>query len=123
MNGHGEKMSKREAAFMFALLSCGTLDEAAQAAGISSSTARRWHSRDDFQASFRKMQDEVLGHSLSLLKASMADAVATLRGIMCDGGNPPSARASAARTLLDNAFRAVDAADILKRIEALEGKR
>ena len=106
--------------FMAALLTSPKVEDAAALAGISATTAWRWHSDPGFQAGFREMQDNVLKDSLARAKACITEALDVLRDVMADSGNPPSSRVAAARAILDNAFRAVEASDILERIEALE---
>jgi hypothetical protein len=118
--GHGEKMSRKMGVFMQALLSSATIEDAAAIAGISPATAYRWHSRQEFQSEFKRLQGEVTGHALAQLKNSMGEALAVLRDVMGDAENPPSARVAAARTILDNAFKSIETADILERLEALE---
>jgi hypothetical protein len=71
---------------------------------------------------FKRLQGEVTGHALAQLKNSMGEALAVLRDVMGCPENPPSARVAAARTLLDNAFKAVETTDILERLEALEAQ-
>jgi hypothetical protein len=108
--------------FMSALLSTANIEDAASMAGISATTAYRWHSQPDFQAEFRKMQQEVVGHALIELKMSMSEALNVLRNVMSDSENPPSSRVAAARTVLDNAFKSLETADILERLEQLESR-
>ena len=120
MSGHGEKLTRKMSDFVTALTSAGTLDEAAAAVGISSATARRWYRLDIVKAELKRLQDEITGHSLTQLKLGISEAVTVLRNVMTDSETPPSARVSAAKTMLDGAFRAVEADDILIRIEALE---
>jgi hypothetical protein len=109
-------------AFLLALMTSGTIDAAAAAAGIGSATARRWYRQDAVQAEFRRMQSEIAGHTLRQLKTSMGEALAVLREVMSNECNPPSARVAAARAVLDNAFRAIETVDVLERLEALEAR-
>jgi hypothetical protein len=118
--GHGERRSRFETAFLSALLRKSTVAEAAREAGISDSTATRWLSDPAFKERLKSAQDEVINHSLSMLKLSASEALEVLRSVANDEVSPPSARVAAARTLLDGAFRAVETYDILSRIETLE---
>jgi hypothetical protein len=122
MNGHGEKLTRKMNVFTLALMAAGTLDEAAATAGISPATARRWYRLDIVKAELKRLQDEVVGHSLSRLKLSASEALEVLRSVANDKVSPPSARVAAARALLDNVFRAVETDDILNRLEALESR-
>jgi transposase-like protein len=120
--GHGEKRTRKERLFMQALLSSATIEDAAAIAGISPTTAYRWHAEASFKAEFRALQTELVEGSLVQLKMSMSEALAVLRSVMNNGGNPPAARVTAARAVLDNAFKAVETSDILERLEALEAQ-
>jgi transposase-like protein len=121
VTGHGEKRTRKERLFMQALLSSATIEDAASIAGISPTTAYRWHSQPEFKAEFREMQSAVVGDTLVQLKMSMGEALAVLRSVMADAEDtPPAVRVTAARTLLDSAFKAVETTDILERLEALE---
>ena len=122
MSGHGEKLSRKMNDFILALITAGTLDEAAAASGISISTAHRWYKLEIVRTELKRLQDEVVGHSLSRLKLSASEALEVLRSVANDVVSPPSARVAAARTLLDNVFRAVETDDILSRIEAPENR-
>ena len=122
MNGHGEKLTRKMNDFILALMAAGTLDEAAAASGISISTARRWYRLNIVKAELKRLQDEITGHSLIQLKLGISEAVTVLRNVMTDSETPPAARVSAAKTMLDGAFRAVEATDILERLEALEAR-
>jgi transposase-like protein len=120
MSGHGEKKSRKLQIFMTALLGAGTVEAAARVAGISPATARRWLEQEDFQAEFKRLQNEITGQFIVHLKSCMGEALEVLRDIMNDVVNPASARVTAARTVLDNAFKALETEDVLSRIEALE---
>lgn len=122
MTGHGEKISRKAHTFMLALLTANNLEDAASVVGISVATARRWYRNEDFKCQFQELQAEITGHSMILLKSSLNDALAVLREVMKNTENSSSARVSAARAVLDNAFRAVEISDILVRLEMLENQ-
>jgi len=44
--GHGEKMSRKRELLLAAILQCENLDQAAKAAGVGYTTARRWCTTD-----------------------------------------------------------------------------
>lgn len=121
-DGHGEKLSRKANLLMLALLTSNNLEDAASVAGVSVATARRWYRREDFQSQFKELQGEITDHSLRQLKGSLNEALNVLRSVMNDAGNSPSARVSAARTILDNGFKALELSDVLSRLEVLERK-
>ena len=106
--------------FMAALLTEGSIEGAARAAGIAVATAWRWHGTEEFQAEYRARQKEVIEHTVMRIKGAMSEAIDVLRSIMVNDENPASARVSAARSILDNGFKAIETEDILARLEALE---
>ncbi|GHV55707.1 hypothetical protein FACS1894216_18670 [Synergistales bacterium] len=101
MSGHGEKRTRKESAFMLALLSSGTIENAARIAGISTATAHRWYGREEFQIEFKRMQGEIVESGLCTLRGSMTEAVDVLRDVMNNENNPAAARVAAARYIID----------------------
>ena len=120
MSGHGQKLSRKEESAISALLTQGTLAEAAQMAGIGEATLRRWLQRDDFQAAYRRARREAVSHAMAYLQRVGGEAVDTLRSIMNDDQKPASARVTAARVILDMSIKAVEFEDLEVRIAALE---
>ena len=122
MSGHGEKLSRKMNDFILALMSARTLDDAAMVSGISPATAHRWYKLDVVRTELKRLQDEVVGHSLSRLKLSASEALEVLRSVANDKVSPPSARVAAARAILDNVFKSIEATDIFERLESLEAR-
>ena len=120
MSGHGQKLSRKEEAAISALLTQGTLAEAASLAGIGEATLRRWLQRDDFQAAYRRARRETVSQAVAHLQRVSGEAVETLRTIMNDDQKPSSARVTAARVILEMSIKAVELEDLEVRIAALE---
>jgi hypothetical protein len=120
MSGHGQKLSRKKESAISALLTQGTLAEAAQVAGIGEATLRRWLQRDDFQAAYRRARREAVSHAVAYLQRVSGEAVDTLRSVMNDDQMPSSARVTAARVILDMSIKAVELEDLEVRIAALE---
>jgi hypothetical protein len=120
MSGHGQKLSRKEEAAISALLTQGTLAEAASLAGIGEATLRRWLQRDHFQAAYRRARRETVSQAVAHLQRVSGEAVETLRSIMQDDQKPSSARVTAARVILEMAVKAVELEDLEVRIAALE---
>jgi len=59
-------------------------------------------------------------HVITKIQHAACDAVETLREIVRDPEKPASARATAARTIIDMAMKGLEYEDLLSRIEALE---
>jgi hypothetical protein len=120
MSGHGEKLSRKQEATISALLTQGTLAEAASLAGIGEATLRRWLQRDDFQAAYRRARREAVSQAVAHVQRVSGEAVDTLRTIMNDDEKPASARVTAARVILEMSIKAVELEDLDARIAALE---
>jgi hypothetical protein len=120
MNGHGEKLSRRQEQAIAALLTAPTIGEAAQAAGISEPTLWRWLQRDDFQAAYRHARREAVSQAIAHLQRVSGEAVETLRAVMTDAEKPAGARVTAARAVLELAIKAVEIEGLEARIADLE---
>jgi hypothetical protein len=120
MSGHGEKRSRLEDAAISALLACSTIETAAEQASIAPATLRRWLAEDGFQQRYRQAQRQLLEHAVSGLQRAAGQAVTVLVTIAEDQAAPPAARVSAAKTILDQAFKGMEVLDLAERIEQLE---
>jgi lambda repressor-like predicted transcriptional regulator len=103
-----------------ALISCGSIAEAAQVAGIGERTLYSWLADKDFQEQYRIARREVVGQALAQLQRVSSLAVNTLSDIMADREAPASSRVSASKAVLELAIRAVELEDVMSRLENLE---
>ncbi len=104
-----------------ALLSCKTLTDAAKKIKSERKTLYRWLQDDDaFKQAYRTARAEIVRHSITRLQKASSAAVDTLEQIMNNEETPPHTRASAARTILEMSFRAIETEDIIARVEQLE---
>ena len=120
MKGHGEKRSRKEEAAISALLTESGIAAAAKKAGIAESTLRRWLQDSDFAERYRSARRQVLEQSTARLKLATVDAVNALQAVVSSQDSPPSTRVSAARTILDMAYRAVEVGELSERLHSLE---
>ena len=120
MKGHGEKLSRKQEAFISALLTAPTLTDAAQTAGIGEVTAWRWLKEPTFQTAYRDARRAVVQQAITQVQQATGEAVETLRSVMQDPEAPASAKVSAAKNILDTAVKAVELEDLEARITALE---
>jgi hypothetical protein len=118
--GHGEKRSRREDAALAALLACPTIELAAEQAGVAGSTLRGWLRDPAFQQRYRAARGQVLTQAVSALQQAAGKAVTVLATIAEDIAAPPAARVSAAKAILDQAFRGTEVIDLAARIAQLE---
>lgn len=118
--GHGAKIGRKREIFIACLLTESNIRNAAKKAGIGENTGWRWLQEPDFQRDYRAARRLVVSQAISQLQQACAEAVVALRQIINDESAPPSARVTAARTVLDTAVRGVELEDLTGRIEALE---
>ena len=105
-----------------ALLTHGTVREAAKAAGLSERTAYAIVKDPAFQSRYQAAQTNVLREISGHLKQQMSKAVSVIVGIMTSTKVRPSDRLSAARTVLDYGIKFVEVIDIVERLDRLEGE-
>jgi phage terminase small subunit len=113
-------LTRRQEAFIAALLSCPTIAHAARMAGIAEVTAGRWLKDHSFQAAYREARRQVVQQAIVQVQHATGTAVQTLVAVMQDNESPSNARVTAARTILEMAIRTVEFEDLESRIVALE---
>jgi len=110
-----------------ALLSSPTIKEAAKAARVSEATVTRALRNEGFSKLYREARREVTQHCVMRLQADSSHAAKVLRDIADDPTAPASARVTAARAIIEQAFRGAELYDLTERIAAIEaaqkGKR
>lgn len=120
MKGHGQKMTRTKEKAVAALLSEPTIAAAAKRAGIAESTILRWLKLPEFAELYRQGKRESVGAAVSSLQRACCDATNALREIAANKQAPASARVSAARSILEIGFKAIELEDVLTRLERLE---
>ena len=116
--GHGSKRSRHEDAAIAALLACSTIDAAAEQAGIAGSTLRGWLGDPEFKARYRAARRQVVEAAIGRLQTVTTKAVDALdRNLSC---GIPAVEVGAAKSILDQAIKAVELVDLAERVEALE---
>jgi transposase-like protein len=119
MNEYAELELGQERAII-ALLSEPTLRAAAASAGISETTLWRWLREPIFKDAYRKARSDALAQATAKLQALAAEAVETLVEIHRNREISAHIRVSAARAVLDLAYKVHEIEDLEARIEALE---
>ena len=101
-------LSAKQEPALVALMGARTLDDAAARAEVGQRTLRRWLQQDAFRRPSGVCAGMPWVTATSHLQNVAWEAVEALRSILTDNAAPPGARVSAARTLLDQAQRAVE---------------
>lgn len=113
-------VTNRQHQFLAALVSAPSIAAACADAGVTERSAHRWLSGDtEFGAALAEARRQALAAATSRLQGAAAKAVGCLEAVMDDPQAPVPARVSAARSVLDFAFRSA-ADDQEARLTALE---
>lgn len=101
-----------------ALLSSGTIREAAQAAGISERALYERMKGGDFQALYKSAKADTIRAAVVSLNSKLQAAIETVFEIMQDQEANPATRLQAAQTILNNAGRLADRLQAAENITA-----
>lgn len=110
---------KQEKAIM-ALLTEPTIKQAADRAGVGETTLYRWMQEEAFDKAFKEARKMALNQTVSRLQQTTTDAVETLQSIMRDERASANSRVSAAKTVLEMAFKAFELQDLAAKVEEME---
>ena len=103
-----------------ALISAGSIRGAAKRANISEGTVRNRLSDPDFRAKYDALRGDLLQEATAGMTAHLQAATETMTAIMEDTENAASVRLAACDALLRHCLRYFSAAEIERRIAALE---
>ena len=117
-------MAKRETIsdeiIISALLSCPTLEAAAQQCKLSIRQLYERRQNPDFVRKLTEAQTEALATTTRYLQKATGSAANVLVDIAETPGRPAQVRISAARTILEQAAKFTEIVDVQARLEALE---
>jgi DNA-binding MurR/RpiR family transcriptional regulator len=122
MTATAEKMTAKQEKAVIALLTAPRIEDAAKSAGVSESTLLRWLKLDSFTNAYRDARRAVVTQAIAQIQAAAGEAVETLLSVANDATAPASSRVSAARAILENAFRGIEIEDLAARIDQLSAR-
>jgi hypothetical protein len=122
MSGLRDTFDRKHEQAIAALLKTTTVAKAAELAGISERTLRRWLARTDFQVAYRRAKRELISGAVHTLLHASASATHVLITIMNDASQPATARVSAARTVLSMVVHALHDEDLDSRFAEIEAR-
>ena len=112
-------------AVISALLSTRTIADAAAKSGVSVPTIKRWLATPDFALELKAARNKFLQDTLSATTKALVDAslssVETLKGIASNPFLNESARTSAAKAVIEFAYKSGLYAELEHKIAQLEG--
>jgi DNA-binding transcriptional MerR regulator len=110
-----DSQTKRERAILY-LLSSPTVEVAAEQAGISTRTLRRWSRQERFSADLEAARKSVFRHSLLRLAALTTKALEVVEAILDDDDATDRDKLRAAALVLNHA-QASELSDTLRQLE------
>jgi len=110
-------MTPKKDKALVALLTYPTQKAAANAAGISDDTLRRYLRDPDFQAEYRRARDNMISEATAGAQQALSPALSVLKEIVEDKNQSTTARIQAARALLEYGLRLTEITDILRDLE------
>ena len=115
-------LSKKQTNFVIALMTCDTIAQAHEQAGISQASAYKYLKDPLFKKAMSDMRNEVMRTVANKLMNSGTQAVDALKTIMNDENAPHTARVSASRAILEHLTKTFELSDIVERLEKLEDR-
>ena len=112
--------TKNNEQILAALVATGSVRAAAKAVGVSETTIRARLNDPDFRAEYEKAKSEILTEACDALAARLTLAVDVLCDVLDSNATPATVKVSAADSILRQGLRYVEAANILRRLDALE---
>lgn len=102
------------------LLTCTTLNEAAEKSGISLSTIYRMRKQPHFQKVLKNVKNDMFQETMQKAQSYSLESLEVLRVVMNDVTATDSSRVSAARTVLELGLNVNEQENIIDKIEELE---
>jgi ATP/maltotriose-dependent transcriptional regulator MalT len=110
----------KEVRAVAALMTEPSYTAAAEKAGITRDTLRRWLKKPGFQNLYRQARNEAVSLATTQLRRDMTLAAHTLAEIVGDKKAQAMARVVAAQTILNYAMRAAENDELAARMDELE---
>ena len=113
-------MTPNEERALSALLTSKTKLEAAEKAGITDRTMRRYFEDPEFCQRYREAFAGVIEDATRQAQALLMPALSTLQTVMEDEEIPAQARITAAKSIIDYSLKLTEQTDILEQLRELE---
>lgn len=113
-------MTPNEERALSALLTSKTKLEAAEKAGITDRTMRRYFENPEFCQRYREAFAGVVQDATRRAQQLLEPALSTLQTVIEDEEIPAQARITAAKSIIDYSLKLTEQADILEQLRELE---
>jgi len=120
MRGHGAKLPHKRDQAIGALMTCLTVEKAAEAIGVHPNTLRRWMALPEFQAAHKRARREAVRQANACLQRNSGVAATVLLKMMADPTTPAAVRVKAAECVLERASKSLEDDDLEVRVAQLE---
>lgn len=114
------KTNAKHEKFILALMSTGTVEDAAKVAKISRGTAFQYLRDPEFKEAYLIFRRETMQQSTANLQRISHKAIATFEEVLEDPAAPTSSRIQAARAVLDLAYKGLELDDLIQRLAKIE---
>lgn len=116
-----EQLTPKQSAVLVHLIGGSRVEQAAQLAGVGERTVWTWlRENEPFKRELRSRQRQAMEAVTRKLQSSSGKAVEALERVLGDPAASHGAVVSAARAVLDTAYRGVEIGDLTQRVEELE---
>ena len=106
----------------FCLLTCPTLKDAAEKAGVSDKTLYRMRKDEEFKVVMKGVRNSIFQEAMGKAQAYSLNALEVLNTIMNTEYATDSSRVAAARTLLELGVSVYESEEIIARLDTLESR-
>lgn len=120
MEDKSQMLNLKQTKAIMALLSESTIKQAAEKAGIGETTLYRWLQEKEFDEAFKNTRRMALSQTVARLQQTTTSAVDALRSVMEDMEAPASSRVTAAKTVLEMAFKVYEMETLASQIEEIQ---
>ena len=120
MEGHGEKITRKQEQAIAALLSESSIGQAARTAGLGEKTLRGWLRRPAFQQAYARARGAGLQQAVAKVQQAASAAVDTLVQKLQSPADMVAVRAASER--LGFTLKATELLDYKRRLEAIEAR-
>jgi transposase-like protein len=115
----GKLTVKQERAVQACLLG-GCAQEVADIVGVSASTIHRWRLEPHFKTALGEARQQAFEAGIGAIQRVTVKAARVLEEVLDDKEAPTHARVSAAKAVMDAAFKGLEVLDLNERLKALE---
>jgi hypothetical protein len=120
MQHSADKLTGKKARALTALLSCRTVEQAAEQAKVNPATIFRWLNEDLFRSAYAEARCQIVEVALAQVQRSCGKAALSLELVLDDVQSSPSAKVAAAKIILETSVKIIELIQLEDRLARLE---